>query len=144
MREIVPGLFLSGWADAVEALDGEALEQGPFFVVNCTKHLPMLGRPGAGMRVPVEDNGSERSSDDMLALLGPAAAAIRDRLAAGDRVVVHCQAGQQRSPAVVAAYLMAEGGCGADLAMSRVCARKMDAFFHKPNFRDALERFGSK
>ena len=138
MSEVVPGLFLGSWPDAVGAVD--ALE--PVFVVNCTKDLPMLGRPGAGLRVPVDDDGSEDCDDVMLSHLGGAAAAIRDRLAAGGRVLVHCKAGQQRSPAVVAAYIMAERGCGADLAISAVSARKMDAFFFKPNFRDALVRFG--
>jgi predicted protein tyrosine phosphatase len=105
----------------------------------------MLGLPGAGLRVFVEDNGSEKSSDEMLAFLGVAAAAIRDRLAAGDRVVVHCLAGQQRSPAVVAAYLMEErGDWDVDQAISFVRARKPDAFFHKANFRDALDRFGDR
>ena len=138
MSEVVPGLFLGSWPDAVTALEA-GMES--VFVVNCTKDLPMLG---PGLRVPVDDDGSEDCNDVMLSHLAAAASAIRDHLATGDRVVVHCKAGQQRSPAVAAAYLMAEGGCGADLAMSRVCARKMDAFFHKPNFRDALERFGSK
>ena len=153
MREVVPGLFLGSWSDAVAAMEQQQSQQHqsqqPVFVVNCSKELPMLGRPGEGLRVPVDDDGSCVCNDAMLSHLGAATAAIRDRLAAGDRVLVHCKAGQQRSPAVVAAYLMASapqgvrtGSCGVDLAMSKVCARKPDAFFWTANFRDALERFG--
>ena len=140
MIEVAPGLFL-GRSDAVAAVAAaDALK--PVFEVNCTKELPMLGRPGGELRVPVDDDGSEDCNDAMLTHLPAAAAAIRDRLAAGYRVLVHCPDGQQRSPAVVAAYLMeATGSCGADLAMAKVSARKTDAFFPKPNFEDALERF---
>jgi hypothetical protein len=57
-------------------------------------------------------------------------------LRAGKRVLVHCQAGAQRSPAVVAAYLVALRGMGLEEAVALLFC---SAFFWAVNFRRTLE-----
>lgn len=49
---------------------------------------------------------------------------IREALAAHTAVLVHCQAGQSRSPTLVAAYLMAEHGLTAETAVAQVRAAR--------------------
>ena len=61
---------------------------------------------GIGIRVPVHDNGTQESKDKMAEFLPDVIEIIEAQLGHGNRVVVHCLAAQQRSPAVIAAYLM--------------------------------------
>jgi protein-tyrosine phosphatase len=52
---------------------------------------------------------------------------VLDRLAAGDRVYLHCRAGWQRSPAAAAAVLARRDDVEPDEALARVRSRKRDA-----------------
>jgi protein-tyrosine phosphatase len=65
---------------------------------------------------------------------------MHEELRNGRRVTVHCSAGQQRSPAVVAAYLMQYHGMELSCAISHIRQCKL-TFFFQVNFMDALERF---
>jgi dual specificity MAP kinase phosphatase len=59
------------------------------------------------------------------------------------RVVVHCRAGQQRSAAVMAAYLMRKGIL-LDDAIKYIKTKKKDAFLHSVNFMPALKIFENR
>jgi protein-tyrosine phosphatase len=58
-------------------------------------------------------------------------------------VVVHCRAGQQRSAAVMAAYLMRKG-MGLEQAIKYIKSRKPDAFYWNVNFMPALKIFENR
>lgn len=92
-------------------------------------------------RVPVNDDGSDECMKDMLLYLPQIVQVIETTLVnQGYKVVVHCQAGQQRSATVVAAYLM---GWNADEAIAFVKVKKPDAFFWQVNFLSVLQEFDS-
>ena len=65
---------------------------------------------------------------------------IRSALAGGGAVYVHCYAGISRSPTVVAAYLIAEGGMTKEKALEFIAERRP---IIDPNdgFRAALEKW---
>lgn len=134
MFEIMPNLFLSSFQDVAVTPDT--------FVVNCTKDLPM--KSPNGIRIAVDDDMSRESSLVMLKALPGAVKEIDRQLHVHKRrVVVHCQAGQQRSPTVVAAYLICKYGYDLDRAIQYIKSKKRDAFFYQVNFRDSLEKFCS-
>lgn len=139
--EIVPNLYLGSFG-AAQAAYRERFPTA--FVVNATKDLAMLGaNDGAaaadGLRIAVDDNGTLTAVLDLLHALPAACSAIDAALAAGRPVLVHCYAGQQRSPAVVAAYLMYARRLSAEAAVRFVRERKPDAFFWTVNFKQTLE-----
>ena len=56
----------------------------------------------------------------------------RHPVASGARVVVHCEAGKDRTGLLAAYHLMTREGMDAKGALDEVCARRKDAFFHTP------------
>jgi hypothetical protein len=127
--------------------DSETFGPTANVVVNCTTDLPFLGDPArqTQIRVPVKDNGDDAQQDALLRHLVDLdlCARIDDALCQGRTVLVHCRAGQQRSAAVVAAYLMHAQDLTAAEAVRLVRSRKPDAFLGAVNFHrtlDALER----
>lgn len=130
MYFIIPQLYLSDYEDAKGAPPN-------CFIVNCTKNLPMLR---SGIRLPVNDDLSSDAMETMARELPRVLATIDKVRADNGKVLVHCFAGQQRSAAVVAAYMMSKGMCKQD-AIQFVRSKKHDAFLTGVNFDPVLENF---
>lgn len=134
VSEIVPRLFLGSVADASRG-------KGTYdAVVNCTPDFPFYGDPAYRMRVSVLDNHPQNDSLAPATLMD-AVHFVSDHLDAGRVVLVHCVAGQQRSPSVVAAYLIEHFCLSIDEAVQFVRMRRPSAFFESVNFRPSLEAF---
>lgn len=131
MYEILPNLYLSSYHSVKVTPDT--------FIVNCTKDLPMLHNNNA--RIAVDDDMSHEALHGMLRALPNIVDEIERQLQKQNRVVVHCLAGQQRSPTVIAAYLVAKCGYTLEDAIRYVRSKKNDAFFWSINFRDSLIQF---
>ncbi|WP_396189492.1 dual specificity protein phosphatase family protein [Flavobacterium sp.] len=131
MFEIIPNLYLSSYHSVIITSNT--------FIVNCTKNLDMLN--DNNIRIPVNDDGSIEAMDTMVKLLPDIIELIDAKLKENQIVVVHCLAGQQRSPAVIAAYLMTKHGYSLKNAMDHIKSIKKDAFFWTCNFQYTLEQF---
>lgn len=130
MSEIIENLYLTGFKEAEKVVTDDT------FVVNCTSDLPMLSK--RGIRVSVEDNGRPAEVRKLITLLPEIVEVMHIRLLLGNKVLVHCAAGMQRSPAVVAAYLVARRHMSPEVAMNHVRSRHAEAFFWEARFRDAV------
>lgn len=130
MYEIIDGLYLASFND-VKQRGSEARD---YYIVNCSRDLPMLSP--RGVRLAINDAPDE--NERMLGFFPGATQLIRRKLIAGDEVIVHCWAGQQRSAAVVAAYLIRYGRMSKEDAMGFVRRRKSDAFSWRATFDPAL------
>lgn len=133
MHEILPNLYLSGYHNI------KLQNKASTFIVNCTKDLPMYCEKG--IYIAVDDDGSKEALDGMFNKFSEVADRIHQELQNGSQVVVHCLAGQQRSPAMVAAYLMKHRGYTLENAVRHIRAKKPDAFFWSINFLDPLQRY---
>jgi rhodanese-related sulfurtransferase len=131
MYEILPGLYLASFND-VRQRGAEAQE---YFIINCSRDLPMLSP--TGVRLAIDDAPQE--NERMLGFFPRATQLIRRKLREGDEVIVHCWAGQQRSAAVMAAYLMKYAHMSKDHAMRFIRRQKPDAFSWGATFDPALE-----
>jgi len=96
---------------------------------------------GFGFRIPINDDPAE--NDRMFKAFSEVVPWIhkhRDR-----KIVVHCAAGQQRSAAVIAAFLMSrDHGLTVDQIIEFIKSKKPDAFLNHQTFRPALDRWVSK
>lgn len=132
MFEIIPKLYLSAYHDIqVDTPDA--------FIVNCTKDLPM--QTTRNYRLAVDDDGNKNSLDTMFLKFPEVTDRIHEELQNGHTVIVHCLAGQQRSPSVVAAYLMTYHKYTLEEAVRHIRSQKPDAFFWSINFLDSLQRY---
>jgi protein-tyrosine phosphatase len=136
MYEIVPGLWLSNFLDASNNTPPRA------FVVNCTKDLPMIS--DYGVRIPIDDDRSEKAQYGLLQSLPSVIQSIDGVLNTGGKVVVHCMAGQQRSAATVAAYLVDRRGMDLESSIRHIKSIKPDAFIYSVNFMPALKIFANR
>ena len=129
LYQVLPLLWISDYPGA---------RQAPYdwYIINCTKDLPMVS--DFGTRLPVNDDRQPESIRIMQRYLPKILDDIDSKRIAGINVLVHCRAGQQRSAAVIAAYLMKTTHMTPDEAVSYVKSRKPDAFFTGVNFYEAL------
>ncbi|KAH8106360.1 phosphatases II [Phellopilus nigrolimitatus] len=126
MHEILPAgssprgaggaLFLGSWTAAVdpELLARHAVRA----IVEC--HDSPWGTCESSL-VALADSAAP---DALRPHLDGAVRFIRERLARGENVLVHCQQGISRSPAIVLAYLMRERALSYDAALQLVLARR--------------------
>lgn len=112
--EVIPGLFLSN--------EKTTLNLGKTFdlVVNCTPRVPFQEGCQACIRLPVEDDPFDSMPMFQLLQDKHVLEDINRKLEKNKRVLVHCQAGVQRSPTVVASYLIAYHGLTPDEAIAFV------------------------
>ena len=139
MHLIIPKLYISSWNHLQES--SIVQDNDEWFIINCTKNLPYLISEHRCIRIPVDDDLTTTSLQDLLDSFSSVLEIINNKLENNINVIVHCAAGQQRSPTVVCAYLMAY--CNMSLAESILFIkdRKADAFFWKANFLPCLETF---
>lgn len=140
MYEVLPGLCLGSLAQ-LEALAARVEDM----IVNCTKNLNYDRPCQAFYRIGVDDDLSPESQQMMLSNLIAIVPAIHAALERGQRVLVHCKQGQQRSACVVAAYIIAYHGTEANVAraVDLVRSKKRDAFLFRINFEPALTAFAN-
>lgn len=130
MYEIIPHLYLSNFRDVKNVPSN-------FFVINCTKDLPMIQTDLGGTRLLVNDHPS--SMNTMTKHMKMIIEYIEFFLSQGDNVVVHCFAGQQRSAIIVAGYLVLKKGYTIDDAIEFIKSKKSDAFLDGVHFMDSLK-----
>lgn len=128
--EIVPNLYLASFEDAKEFTHSNV------FIINCTKDLPMIHTTGGGTRLYVDDHPS---SEQTMRSMIPVMVRYIENSITHTSVVVHCFAGQQRSAAVVAAYLMKTKGFTPEQAVDFIKSKKPDAFLGGVHFMDSLK-----
>lgn len=129
MYEIIPHrLYLSNYTDAKSV-------PWDFFVINCSKDLPMV-KSKHGTRLVVNDDLRKESIEIMRQNIPLMIRYIDDY---PGKVLVHCAAGQQRSAAVIAAYIMNKNNLSVEDAIQYVKSKKPDAFLTGVNFKESIK-----
>ena len=100
-------------------------------VLNCTKYTAFFSKreDQKRIRIPVDDNPDE--AVDLIAILKDnyIIELIALMIERNKKVLIHCLAGAQRSPAVAACFLVARRGFTVEHAIQEVRNRRQAAFF---------------
>lgn len=162
-NEILPGLWLGNEAASQDASFMQA--HNITVIVNATKHIPckFKMRGIKYWRVPVNDpgplpGGHSLLQDDiqtMIKYLPETIKFIHAHHNAGQKILIHCHAGAQRSAIIMAAYVVTYGKWNINstnnphtikkikkrLAIKHIIQRRPQAFFGgtSVNFKPALD-----
>ncbi len=142
LNEIIDKLYI-GNRYSLEYADQFAL------IVNCTQHehqglapdravgVPIIDESKT-IRIPIDDIPEE--SDHLTALLKDTDVLnkIHYTLNNGNKVLVHCNAGRQRSCATVACYLIKYYKITPIQAVSYIKSKRREAFFGYVNFYNTI------
>jgi hypothetical protein len=110
-------------------------------VFNCTKDLPFHSSIRRRYRIPVDDNLQAEEIRNLELWSYEIVVKMLREIKEGNVIFVHCHAGMQRSPAVVAMFLIATMGMNADQAMAFIKERRPIVFFPVANFGAAIRGF---
>jgi protein-tyrosine phosphatase len=141
-NEILPGLWLGNRHASQDRAFLEGKNIGAIF--NCTKDLPFPPNASQHLyRVPIDDNLQQEEIRNLALWAVEIVYKLHKERVAGNRVLVHCAAGMQRSAAVVAMYLISQYRCTTDEAIAFIKRRRPIAFYGNANFYDSIKSFES-
>ncbi len=133
MVEIIKNLYLCSWPEAQELVPKLVTP----LVINCTKNLDFLCLDT--QRIPINDHREQEDTLFLNGVIKEITDMIHNNLTEKTHVVVHCQAGRQRSAAVIAGYLMKYHGYSLENVIEFIRSKKREAFFPEVNFLDTLK-----
>ena len=110
-------------------------------IVNCTADIPFPTNCENCIRIPVHDDPVD--CDKMSALVDntQVLSKMHESILEKKPVLVHCFAGQQRSCAIVALYLIRYHNMTPDQAITHIKRKRRIAFFGQVNFEAAMIYF---
>lgn len=130
--QIIPGLYIGN--DKCASYHGEKFG----LVVNCTINLP-LPKNTKSVRIAINDDPFDSVPLYQILRDTDVLKDMHDTITNGSDVLVHCQAGAQRSPAVVACYLIVYHGYTPQNAIDFIKTKRPIAFFWSANLYKALQ-----
>jgi len=132
--EIIENLFIGGAGAAKN-------QYGFLMVVNCTRNsdIPFPSQCNNCIRIDAED--TPEYHDKLWSLIDETNTLekIHYALSKGDKVLVHCFAGAQRSWATVACYLIKYHGMSVNESIEYIRKKRPIAFHWNVNFIKAIE-----
>ena len=133
VTEIISGLWIGSKKNAhsTNFLTTKHIE----VVINCKQ------MDGAIDRVSGLDNLRENESMKMYKWLPIVTEYLHTQLKSLKNVLVYCQTGIQRSPTVIASYLIRYGGINVDTAIEVIRTKRIVAFSTGFNFKKVLLQF---
>lgn len=131
--EIIDHLFI-GSAKSLDEIENFDL------IVNCTPDI-FIKYPNKSIRIPVKDNQDECNKLLQLLKDTDVLEKIKTTINNKQNVLVHCYAGQQRSCAVVACYLIKYNNMNPYTAVNYIKMKRRIAFFGEINFISAIINF---
>lgn len=137
--EILPGLWLGNYK---ASQDTEFLKKNNIRTVfNCTKDIPFHPFTIRRFRVPVDDNLQQQEIRNLELWSFEVVANMAKEYNAGNKILVHCAAGMQRSAAAVAMFLIATQRISKEQAMSYIRSKRPIAFMPMANFEKSIAGF---
>lgn len=133
--EIITGLYLGNDKNS------EINSLGYSMVVNCTPNLPFHIICPDKVRIPIIDDPFESVPLFQILRDTDVIDKMHNHLKINNTILVHCQAGAQRSPSVVACYLIKHHIMTPEEAIQLIKSKRKEAFFWGINFTKTIDMF---
>ena len=131
------------WLGDYKASQDETFLRGNHIdvVINCTKDLPFKMVAPTQYRVPLDDNLEEVEIRNAALWSYEIAYTIMKHWKKGDRILIHCMAGRQRSAASIAMFLIFQKHFTTRQAIAYLREKRPVAFMPSPNFLESIQEF---
>jgi protein-tyrosine phosphatase len=133
--EIITGLYLGNDKNSEDDSNSYSM------IVNCTLNLPFTISGTEQVRIPINDDPYDSIPLFQILRDTDVLDRMHNHLTNKSNILVHCQAGAQRSPTVVACYLLKFYNMSANDAINFVKSKRQEAFFWTINFQKTIDRF---
>ncbi len=123
--DIIPNLYLGKYNDSlvVDKYD---------IIINCSKNILFSNENKKNYRIPINDDPFDTTILHKY---------IHWILSSNNKILVYCNYGQQRSPTIIACYLMKKYKWNLQYTIDFIKDKKNDAFFLSINFIEFLKYF---
>lgn len=115
-------------------------------IINCSKDLPFnsnINNNIKKIRISINDDLSKQSNIDLYNYLNYITNVIHQYNNNNKKIFIYCYAGKQRSPSVIAAYLIKYYNFSTYEAINFIKQKKNNTFKPKVNFYNSLNNFQS-
>ena len=137
--QIIPNVWLGNLRAAHD--ENFLTNAGVQVVFNATKDAPFHPSIRRRYRVPVDDNLQEEEIRNMELWGYEIVYKMMKEYKEGRPMLIHCHAGMQRSPAIVAMFLMVLYRISADQAKAYIHNKRPITFLPSANFEKAIRGF---
>lgn len=125
------------WTIWLGDLDDARFSEKYDVVINCTPDLPFFNNESENIRISLLDKDFENETTKLKKSI---LQTIDNRLTFGKRILIHCGAGQSRSPTIVACYLLYnDHTLSVEDVVKLLRIKHSNAFFGRVSFKDVLE-----
>jgi hypothetical protein len=138
-HEIVPGIWLGNKQAALN--DKWLKEKNISVVFNASKDIPFSPVIKKQYRIPVDDNLQPEEIRNMTLWSHETVYKVIKEENDGNKILIHCFAGMQRSAAIMGMYLIAKKGISWTQAIPFIQGIRPIAFRPSANFKDSLIAF---
>ena len=113
-------------------------------IINCSKDLPFnsnINNNIKKIRISINDDLSKQSNIDLYNYLSYITNVIHQYNNNNKKIFIYCYAGKQRSPSIIAAYLIKYYNFSTYEAINYIKQKKNNTFKPKVNFYNSLNNF---
>lgn len=138
--EILPNIWL---CDLQTASDKSFIREHSIKIIfNCTKNLPFVEIESIKKyRLAVNDSGSENDIEEMTEALPKMTKLLGIAYSCNIPTIIFCYKGRQRSPTLIAAFLIEKTGIAWTNAVKMIQSKSPLAFKPGVNFARSLQEF---
>ena len=139
-NKILNNVYLSNYKDSInnEYINGNNIK----VIINCSKNLPFINNNNIiKIRISINDDLSKQSNIDLFKYLNHITTIMNKYTKQNYNILVHCYAGIQRSPSIIAAYLIRYYNFSMYEAINYIKQKKNKTFYPKINFYNSLNKY---
>lgn len=139
-NKILNNVYLSNYEDSIN--NQYINDNNIKVIINCSKNLPFINNNNIiKIRISINDDLSKQSNIDLFKYLNHITTIMNKYTKQNYNILVHCYAGIQRSPSIIAAYLIRYYNFSMYEAINYIKQKKNKTFYPKINFYNSLNKY---